>query len=73
MRSEIAHFADLAKGEGLNRSYVSDILRLAYLAPDITAAILAGRQPETLTLTKLLSYRTLPLDWREQSRVLGFA
>ncbi len=38
-------FADLAKREKLNRSYYSQILRLAYLAPDITTAILEGRQP----------------------------
>jgi hypothetical protein len=38
-------FADLAKREKLHRSYYSQILRLAYLAPDITTAILEGRQP----------------------------
>jgi DNA invertase Pin-like site-specific DNA recombinase len=51
-------FADLAKSEGLNRSYYSRLLRLAYLAPDITTAILDGRQPEGLTATTLSSIPT---------------
>jgi hypothetical protein len=35
-------FGDLAKSERLNRSYFSQLLRLAYLDPDITTAILDG-------------------------------
>jgi site-specific DNA recombinase len=66
-------FADLAKSEGLNRSYYSRLLRLAYLAPDITTAILEGRQPEGLTATALIEHPHLPLSWPEQRSVLGLA
>jgi hypothetical protein len=45
LRSGATNFADLAESEKLHRSYYTRVLRLAYLAPDITAAILEGRQP----------------------------
>ena len=47
------------------------ILRLAYLAPDIIEAILAGRQPGELTLARLLKI-DLPLDWHAQREALRF-
>jgi hypothetical protein len=37
--------AELAAAEKINSSYVSRVLRLTLLAPDIVAAILDGRQP----------------------------
>jgi hypothetical protein len=46
------------------------ILPLAFLAPDITQAILDGTQPPELTLDQLC--QPLPLAWPEQRRVLGF-
>jgi site-specific DNA recombinase len=66
-------FADLAKSEKLHRSYYSQVLRLAYLAPDITTAILDGRQPPGLTATMLIEHPHLPLSWHEQRTALGFA
>jgi site-specific DNA recombinase len=69
---EVSRFADLAKNEGLHRSYFSQVLRLAYLAPDITTAILEGRQPEGLTATLLIEHPHLPLCWQEQRTALGF-
>ena len=65
-------FGELAKREKLNRSYYSQVLRLAYLAPDITTAILDGRQPAGLTTTSLVQRADLPMSWREQRRTLGF-
>jgi hypothetical protein len=47
--------------------------RLSYLAPDIIAAILEGRQPEDLGTRQLLRTTGLPLCWNEQRRLLGFA
>jgi hypothetical protein len=35
----------LAGREGVSRSYFTRLIRLSYLAPDITQAILDGRQP----------------------------
>jgi len=66
-------FAALAKREGVSPSYFTRLLRLSYLAPDITEAILDGRQPRDLTADKLLARSRLPLGWHEQRTVLGFA
>jgi hypothetical protein len=66
-------FGDLAKREKLHRSYFSQLLRLAYLALDITIAILDGHQPPGLTATQLIERADLPMGWREQRRTLGFA
>lgn len=47
------------------------ILRLNYLAPDIVAAILDGRQPSDLTRKKLVN-ANLPMDWSLQRTLFGF-
>lgn len=49
------------------------VARLATLAPDITAAILEGRQPGSLTSRMLLRLSELPHDWTEHRRLLGFS
>ena len=56
--------AELAKAEKVNDSYLSRILRLTLIAPDIIEAILAGRQPTTLQLDELL--KPLPAAWGQQ-------
>ena len=66
-------FAALARREGVSPSYFTRLVRLSYLAPDITQAILNGRQPRGLTADKLLVHLRLPLAWHEQRIVLGFA
>ena len=66
-------FAALAEREGVSRSYFTRLVRLSYLAPDITQAILDGRQPSDLTSEKLLEHSRLPLAWHDQRIVLGFA
>src|SRR5215831_13777589 len=66
-------FAALAQREGVSRSYFTRLVRLSYLAPDITQAILDGRQPHDLTPEKLLDHSRLPLAWHEQRAVLGFS
>ena len=46
---ETGHFAtiqEIAEAENINPSYVSRLLRMKLLAPEIVEAILAGRQPE---------------------------
>jgi site-specific DNA recombinase len=50
--------------------YHRRLLRLAFLAPELQRAILAGRQPVGLTLKQLLEQRP-PLLWTEQVRVFG--
>jgi site-specific DNA recombinase len=71
-QGEGAPFAALAQREGVSRSYFTRLVRLSYLAPDITQAILEGRQPRDLTTEKLLAHSRLPLAWHDQRIVLGF-
>ncbi|WP_029584930.1 hypothetical protein [Bradyrhizobium sp. URHD0069] len=61
---EYASSAELAKAEKVNDSYLSRILRLTLIAPDILEAILSGRQPSTLQLDDLL--KPLPAAWSQQ-------
>ena len=62
-----------ARVVGIDRVEASRILPLAFLAPDITCAIVAGRAPSELTATALGRLRHLPTDWPAQRRLLGFA
>ena len=66
---EYSSSAELAKAEKVNDSYLSRILRLTLLAPDIIEAILAGRQPSTLQLDDLL--KPLPAVWAQQFALFG--
>ena len=47
------------------------LLRLNYLAPDISTAILDGTQPPGLTARQLID-SDLPTDWSLQSKIFGF-
>jgi hypothetical protein len=51
--------------------HIERLARLAYLAPDITRAILDGKQPAALTSRRLLKLPALPLAWADQRRLLG--
>jgi len=63
----------LARAEGICILHTAKLLPLAFLAPDLVAQILEGRQPRTLTLTALIS-EPLPLDWAGQrARFAAFA
>jgi hypothetical protein len=59
--------AEMADAERISRSYVSRILRLTLLAPDIVERILDGRP--TLNLPQLL--KPFPVEWEEQRRQLS--
>ncbi|MCG6122856.1 MAG: recombinase family protein [Microvirga sp.] len=65
-----ATIAAIAKRDRRQVSHVSRNLSLAFLAPDITKMILAGRQPIALTPERLKAARPLPLDWNEQRSLL---
>jgi hypothetical protein len=60
---------DLAKAKRLAPSYVSGILRLTLLAPEIVEAILDGRQPAELQLDELL--QGFPVEWAGQRSKLN--
>jgi len=51
---------------------MSRFLPLAFLAPDIVEAILAGKHPIELTAEKLKRIGMLPFAWDDQRRLLGF-
>ncbi len=56
---------ELAKHENLALTYMTRVLRLSLLAPDIVEMILAGRQPPEMTLAALLE--PFPVEWVEQN------
>ena len=61
---EFATIAELAACEKITLSYLTRVLRLTLLAPDIVEAILDGRQGPDVTLTHLLE--PIPDCWSEQ-------
>ena len=63
-----ATIEDLAAAEKINPSYVSRILRLAYLSPVVVQAILDGKHPAWLTMRHLLE--PFPTDWKQQEKKL---
>ena len=64
-----ATIEDLAAAEKINPSYVSRILRLAYLSPVVVQAILDGKHPAWLTMRHLLE--PFPTDWKLQEEIFG--
>ena len=61
-----ATLEDLAPAKDVAPSYMSRVLRLTLLAPDIVEAILDGRQPAELQLDDLLAL--FPLEWEAQRK-----
>jgi hypothetical protein len=71
MGSKGATITELATNIGVSRSYFTRIFRLSFLAPEITRAIVQGRQPSELTANKLILAGKLPSAWSDQHRYLG--
>ena len=63
--------AELAEKVGVDKSFVTRLMRLALLAPDIVDAIMDGREPDGLTF-KNLTVKPVPFSWDEQRRLWGF-
>lgn len=55
---------EIADAENINPSYVSRLLRMTLLAPEIVEAILAGRQQSGLTTAKAM--QPFPVGWAQQ-------
>lgn len=64
--------SDIGERDGISRPYVSRLVDLSFLAPDIIAAIANGTAPADLSSEKLQSIDALPLSWASQRAVLGF-
>ena len=64
---------DIARAERVTAAYIYTLLRLPWLAPEITTAIVNGRQPPQLNAMKLMRLSAkLPGDWADQRTLLGF-
>jgi hypothetical protein len=61
---DFATIAELAEREGIAPSYMTRVMRLTLLAPDIVEAILDGRQGPEVTLAPLLE--PFPGEWAQQ-------
>ena len=59
-----ASVSEIGEAEKISKSYVSRILRLALLAPDIIEMVLAGATDQAIMLERL--ERPLPGSWEEQ-------
>ena len=70
---EVAHATELARRFKLEPGWVSEVLRMTCLAPDIIRAILDGRQPRHLNVHAMRGREAeVPLDWDAQRRLFEF-
>ncbi len=68
-RGEVRSVDELALRLHLGPTYVARTLRLTAVAPKLVESILAGDEPDGLSLRKLAS--GLPVGWAEQERLLA--
>ncbi|MEL6426294.1 MAG: hypothetical protein AAFQ33_12665 [Pseudomonadota bacterium] len=61
---EFTTIAELAEHEGIAPSYMTRVLRLTLLAPDIVEAILDGKHGPGMTLAQVLE--PFPAEWSDQ-------
>lgn len=64
---KVTSISDLARRFKVDASYVSRIMRLTLLAPDIVEAILWGREPSGLSLAVLT--KSLSTSWKMQNEL----
>jgi len=64
LQGEVVNQRSIAKETGLNERYISRVIPLAFLAPDLTEAILEGKQAAYLSLDTCLG--NIPGDWSQQ-------
>jgi site-specific DNA recombinase len=60
---------EIAKRESVEQRYICDLIKLAYLAPDIMEAIFKGKIPIGLTLDRLK--KMFSMDWSKQRQLLN--
>jgi DNA invertase Pin-like site-specific DNA recombinase len=59
--------SELARSEGVTASYMTRVVRLAFLSPAVTEAILLGRQRPEVNSSSLTIGTELPMLWIAQS------
>jgi hypothetical protein len=60
----------IADEENVTQSYVTRILRLAFLSPDVLRSIMTGKQPVWVDVGALSTGAAISLDWDQQKCVL---
>ena len=65
---EFLSISELAEREGISPSYMTRVVCLTLLAPDIVEAILDGKQGAEVTLARVLE--PMPVEWSEQQSSL---
>ena len=70
---EVANATELARRFKLEPGWISEVLRMTRLAPDIIRAVLDGKQPRHLNLHALRGRQAeVPLDWDAQRTLFEF-
>jgi len=67
---EYSTIREIAAAEKINDSYVSRVLRLTLLAPEIVESMLNGRLPSGVQLEDLM--KRFPVDWSAQREAFDF-
>jgi hypothetical protein len=70
LRSGTIDITRLAEREGVTRSYIKRVVRLAFLSPAVTEAILSGRHALPLSATTIVADGAFSVNWREQEQQL---
>lgn len=65
-------YKEISDQEKMDERLVARTIQCAFLAPDITMAILTGQEPKSLTYQTLVRLPQLPPDWDDQRELLGF-
>lgn len=68
---KFATICELAEREEIAPSYVTRVLRLILLAPDIVQAILDGKQALEMTLVRM--QEPFPTEWSDQTKKIIFS
>ena len=64
--------ATIASEEHVSRGYVTRLIPLALMAPDLVQRIARGEHGPEFNAAKLMRLMPLPQDWGEQRAMLGF-
>ena len=64
---------EIADKEGVTAGYITRVMYMGFMNPELMEAICKGMQPPDLTAVRLLGLGNLPLDWEAQRIKLGFS
>ena len=70
INGEAKNITDLVAKFGLKPPYITRVLGLNNLAPDIVEAIVNGAEPDGLSIAQIM--KNIPEDWNEQRKSFGF-